>query len=81
MGLGGYMGPDLTNVISSPDKGENYAKAFLLSGTERMPKFPMSNTEIEALIDYLEHIGKTVTYPLSNVKTTWYGTFETTGDE
>ena len=36
-GLGGYMGPDLTNVISSKGKGEIYAEAFIRSGTNTMP--------------------------------------------
>ncbi len=80
-GLGGYMGPDLTNVISDEHRGENYAKAFLLTGTERMPNFQMSDTELGAIIAYLKYIGNTVEYPVKNSTTTWYGTIETKSDE
>ncbi len=81
MGLGGYMGPDLTNVISDKNKGEAYARAFIISGTERMPKFPMSNSEIDALVSYLKFIGNSVNYPLTDTEITWYGTIETKFDE
>ena len=37
-GLGGYLGPDLTNIYSAPNKGSNYIKAFLNSGIKSMPK-------------------------------------------
>ena len=62
-GLGGYLGPDLTNVFSASGKGSDYIKAFLNSGVKSMPKFNFSEAEKEALISYLEHIDKTGYYP------------------
>lgn len=56
-GLGGYLGPDLTNVYSL--KGDNYIKAFLQSGTAIMPDFHLSNDEIASLIAYLQSIDAT----------------------
>jgi nitric oxide reductase subunit C len=53
-GLGGYLGPDLTNVHSL--KGASYIKAFLQSGTAIMPDFHLNNEEIAALIAYLKNI-------------------------
>ncbi|HEY0678577.1 MAG TPA: cytochrome c, partial [Chitinophagaceae bacterium] len=52
--LGGYLGPDLTNVYSQ--KGPLLIKAFLQNGTPVMPNFHLSNNEIEALTAYLKHI-------------------------
>ena len=53
-GLGGYLGPDLTNTISTKGKGKNYAAAILKSGTQVMPDFHLNDTEIEALLAFLE---------------------------
>jgi nitric oxide reductase subunit C len=38
-GLGGYLGPDITNVYSKEGKGEKYIKTILNSGIKSMPKF------------------------------------------
>jgi len=58
-GLGGYMGPDLTNVISAEGKGRIYAASFLQNGTNKMPNFQLPKQEIESLLDYLSEIDKT----------------------
>lgn len=63
-GLGGYMGPDLTNVISAQGKGAPYAKAFLMSGTQRMPNFHLNENEINDLLEYLTYIDKTGLSPV-----------------
>ena len=72
-GLGGYMGPDLTNVMSTQGKGRNYASAFIVSGTMKMPKFDLSEEEVENLLDYLEYVGQAGDYPITDFKPTWYG--------
>lgn len=71
-GLGGYMGPDLTNVVSN--RGAAYARAFIVTGTPRMPKFDLAEGEIDALVAYLEFVDKTGTYPPKNYEVKWYGT-------
>lgn len=71
-GLGGYMGPDLTNVISKYSPA--YARAFMMSGTERMPNFNLASDELDALVAYLEFVDSTGTYPPKNYEITWYGT-------
>ncbi len=53
-GLGGYLGPDLTNVYSK--KGEAYIRAFLKSGTPVMPDFRLPDGEIVCLVSYLRNI-------------------------
>jgi nitric oxide reductase subunit C len=57
-GLGGYMGPDLTNVAA---KGDPYMRAFLQSGTARMPDFHLRPQEIDqlcAFLHWVDHSGK-----------------------
>lgn len=71
-GLGGYMGPDLTNVISN--RGAAYARAFIVAGTARMPNFGLADHEVDALVAYLEFVDSTGTYPPQDVDVTWYGT-------
>ena len=62
-GLGGFLGPDLTTVFSQQGKGEAYIKAFLQSGTQRMPDFHLSKYDINSLSEYLKYIDSTaVTY-------------------
>lgn len=53
-GLGGFLGPDLTNIISRTDS--NYLKAFVLSGTKVMPKFKMEENELTSLINFFVSI-------------------------
>jgi nitric oxide reductase subunit C len=67
-GLGGYLGPDLTNVYSNKNKNEYYLKAMLNSGVKSMPKFRFNNDEKEELIQFLKEIDQTGYYPNSNAK-------------
>ena len=53
-GLGGYLGPDLTNVYSK--RGHQYIQAFITNGTNVMPNFHLSSNEQESLIAYFKNI-------------------------
>jgi len=55
-GLGGYLGPDLTNVYSL--KGKEYINVFLKIGKGAMPQFQLSVTENSALLAFLKDIDK-----------------------
>lgn len=55
-GLGGYLGPELTTVISDKNRGEAYARAFLQNGGTRMPNFKFTKDQTDALIDYLKYV-------------------------
>lgn len=70
-GLGGYMGPDLTNVIST--RGEAYAGAFIKSGTARMPNLNLSDAEVDALVAFLGFVDQTGTYPPTQYEVAWTG--------
>jgi nitric oxide reductase subunit C len=63
-GLGGYLGPELTTVISqreqaAPGTGEQYERAILKIGTARMPEFHFKESEIDALIEFLKYVDST----------------------
>lgn len=55
-GLGGYLGPDLTNVYSRAKKNETYIKAILSSGVRQMPAFDLSKEEMEELLVFLKDV-------------------------
>lgn len=65
-GLGGYLGPDLTNVISLDGKGPQYVKAFLNSGVRAMPVFNFNEEEKDDIVELLKHIDKTGYFPNRN---------------
>jgi len=73
-GLGGYMGPDLTNIISKRNNNTSIAKAFLKNGTEKMPDFELTEVEIEALIAYLKYLDQAGNYPQKNYELSPLGT-------
>ncbi len=73
-GLGGYMGPDLTNVISAPGKGAEYARAFIENGTDRMPDFELNAAEVDDLVDFLKFVDTSGTYPTRAPVIRWNGT-------
>ncbi len=55
-GLGGYMGPDLTNAISDKGKGEQYLRMIIQTGTLRMPRFNLTEEQLDQVIAFLKHI-------------------------
>ena len=52
-GLGGHLGPDLTNVYSK--RSRDYITAFLKYGTPVMPNFNLTEKEINSLLAFLKH--------------------------
>ncbi len=62
-GLGGYMGPDLTNVISTSGKGSAYVRTFLNSGIKAMPKFNFTEKEKDDIVAFLTHVDGTGYFP------------------
>lgn len=58
-GLGGFLGPDLTHVISDKTKGKPLAYALIKSGNNVMPNFQLKDEEVNCLISYLTYIDST----------------------
>jgi nitric oxide reductase subunit C len=59
-GLGGYLGPDLTRIISDKQRGKEYAAAFLRSGGVTMPNFHLTEDQINAVLAYLTYVDASV---------------------
>lgn len=53
-GLGGYLGPDLTNTYSL--KSNDYIRAFLKNGTAAMPDFHLSAQDMQDILYFLKDI-------------------------
>lgn len=66
-GLGGYLGPDLTNVYSKKD-GKRYIKTIVNSGIKSMPKFNFSEEEKNLLVQFFKEIDQTGFYPNSDLE-------------
>lgn len=62
-GLGGYLGPDLTNVYSFRKNDGNYLKTMFNSGVKAMPRFEFNETEKEELLQFLMEVDQTGNYP------------------
>ena len=75
-GLGGYMGPDLTNIINNPDLGPDYARLFIEEGTDRMPNFNLNSDEVDDLIAFLEYAGAAGNHIPQKGKVTLHGTVD-----
>jgi nitric oxide reductase subunit C len=58
-GLGGYLGPDLTHVISDKKKGKALAYAMMKTGNNVMPDFGFKDEEVNCLISYLSYVDST----------------------
>ena len=56
-GLGGHLGPDLTNVFAK--RSEAYIEAFLQSGTQVMPDYNLTKEEIELFIEFFKYTNTT----------------------
>lgn len=72
-GLGGYMGPDLTNIISNKD--ENSARTFIKYGTGKMPNLHLNNEEVDNLVAYLSWIDKTGKSEVDDSNIHWTGSY------
>lgn len=67
-GLGGYLGPDLTNVYSFRKRDEKYLKSIFNSGIKSMPQFDLNEIEKEELLQFLKEIDQTGQYPNTKSK-------------
>ncbi len=62
-GLGGYRGPDITNVVSSNGKGPDYVRGILKNGLGQMPNLGLQDAEVDALVSFLKHADKSGKFP------------------
>lgn len=60
-GLGGFLGPDLTNAMRRLDAA--YVADLLRNGKGEMPALGLSGGEIDVLISFLESVDRSGTFP------------------
>lgn len=73
-GLGGHLGPDLTNIAAK--RPAAYIRAFLQTGTAVMPNFELSEHQQDALIAFLEYTNTTGKSDPTHFKQKLDGTIE-----
>ena len=78
-GLGGHLGPDLTNVVSRRSK--NYIGWILHSGKNKMPAFDFNKYEMNALLAYLDVLQQSGIYPLPTLWQNAYGQTHNTNEK
>lgn len=74
-GLGGYLGPDLTNVTEKSGYSDVFLKAIISNGTSRMPAFDLTNQEMEDLLVFLQEMNGTGTANPQDYSPQLNGTF------
>ncbi|HRO41565.1 MAG TPA: cytochrome c [Flavipsychrobacter sp.] len=72
-GLGGYMGPDLTNTAS--DKGKEYMRSFIRYGTGKMPNFHLNEQEVNELLAFLSWVDKSGRSKVADSLVHWTGSY------
>lgn len=74
-GLGGYLGPDLTNVASDTLKQEKYLTILIKYGTGKMPNFNLTDSEVTNVIAFLKWIDRSGKSRVPAAKVTWSGNY------
>lgn len=72
-GLGGYMGPDLTNVVARKD--EAYIHAMVKNGTQKMPNFHLTDKETRLVIAFLSWVNTTGSSMVPDTAVTSWGSY------
>jgi len=74
-GLGGYLGPDLTNIYRKYGDG---TKGFFNAGKGSMPKYTFTAEEQDNLLEFLKSVNESGNRR-PDVIETWYGDLEIKG--
>ena len=77
-GLGGYLGPDLTNIASDSLKSDLYIKAMINAGKNAMPQYHFSEKDLNAFIAFFKAVDRTGYFPNKTAKTSLSGWVELT---
>ena len=72
-GLGGFMGPDLTNIVRVRD--DSRLRTFIRYGTGRMPAHALADSAITDLLAYLRWVDRHGTSQVPAEAVHWTGTY------
>ncbi len=75
-GLGGYLGPDLTNILSKANKGEHFVKAMIQNGNGAMPAYTIPPDEMQLLLAFFKMTDESGIADPRNFEIQAYGTIE-----
>ncbi|HJM38553.1 MAG TPA: cytochrome c [Planctomycetota bacterium] len=78
-GMGGYLGPDLTNVIDR--LGPETTAWVLRNGRGSMPDMNLSDADIAALVAFLSDMTTAGTFPQKSWPAQWFPTANKNGDD
>lgn len=78
-GLGGYLGPDLTNTFSNPNKGVPIIRAMVAYGTKQMPAYNLPEGEMSNLLEFLNSVDASGTSDPRKFKNDNFGMVEGNG--
>lgn len=78
-GLGGYLGPDLTNEYSKFNGNHAALKAMFQGGLKQMPKFDLNEQEEDLLIEFLKQCDESGNADPRNYKIFTNGMIEQNG--
>jgi nitric oxide reductase subunit C len=73
-GLGGYLGPDLTNAASA--KNPDYLRTFIRYGSGRMPNLHLHDKEVEDIIAFLNWVDKSGRSKVPDSAVEWTGNYK-----
>ncbi len=74
-GLGGYMGPDLTNIVSQPGRNTAYLLSFIKHGSDKMPDFELNETQSGDLVSFLAWVDKSGKSKVREDQVNWSGNY------
>ncbi len=74
-GLGGYLGPDLTNTISDSTKGATYAEIIIRHGSVSMPNLHLNDEQVKDLMAFMKWVDKSGRNMVSSDEVHWSGTY------
>lgn len=72
-GLGGYMGPDLTDATSRSDAQR--LRTFIRFGTGRMPAHDLTDVQLDELVAYLNWVDRSGDTRVPAEAVHWTGTY------
>ncbi len=79
-GLGGYLGPDLTNVVSASGRTSAYLQAIVMHGTDHMPDFNLSQNEAADVTMFLSWVNSSGLSKVPAAGVHWTGTYNLGND-
>ena len=77
-GLGGYLGPDLTNIASDSLKTDAYIKTMINLGKNAMPKYHFDDAQLQEFLAFFKAVDKTGYFPNKSASTDVTGWVELT---